>query len=335
MFDSYRRRRRGFTLIELLVVIAIIAVLIGLLLPAVQKAREAASRARCQNNLKQIGLAFHNFHDANKVLPPAGGCCNWTWGRSMTGSAPNGWATQMWGWGYHIMPYIENDSLYREPDPIVIRRTVPSYSWCPSKRGPTVIGTPMTGRGKGDYVANGGTSDSSPNANMNGIMAGGEVDTAAGGNPPPVVIRNPISIEHISDGTSNTLMVAEKFVSTQLYAPADTSPGGGLTGGYSGQWGDLGGMYASNSWDTVRFSRNTPRQDDANQNFDGSSVAGWTRPAGNNGSMNFFGSAHPGGFQAVLCDGSVRSISYNIDRDRALRPLTTRAGGEVIDHNSF
>ncbi|MGE5193305.1 MAG: DUF1559 domain-containing protein [Deltaproteobacteria bacterium] len=145
-------RRRGFTLIELLVVIAIIAVLVALLLPAVQQAREAARRAQCKNNLHQIGLALHNYHDVANTLPPG-----WI-------GSPNG--PSRWGWGTFILPQLDQTPLYDAlasaqgmdassnmaigfnavmttlPQPGLLQTALPAYR-CPSDVGPTTVDTPL------------------------------------------------------------------------------------------------------------------------------------------------------------------------------------------------
>src|SRR5260370_30068224 len=115
MKKSWLTLRIGFTLIELLVVIAIIGVLIALLLPAVQKVREAANRTQCANNLKQIGLAMHNFHDTYGAYPNSGN--HWDTGISYDASgAPQNFKYQQAGWGYQILPFIEQDNLYNTSD---------------------------------------------------------------------------------------------------------------------------------------------------------------------------------------------------------------------------
>lgn len=169
--------RPGFTLIELLVVTAIIAVLIGLLLPAMQKVRESASRTQCQNNLKHIGLAFQNHQDAYDALPSGG--IDWWSDRTFNEGYPDLYTGQTWGWGYQILPYIEQSALWSTPagsyppgatagptGDIEVASTPLRIFNCPSLRGPTVFpyyqdgwSTTLGKRAVCDYAGNGGTSD--------------------------------------------------------------------------------------------------------------------------------------------------------------------------------
>src|SRR5437899_9409676 len=189
-------RRREFTLIELLVVIAIIAVLIVLLLPAVQKVREAAQRAKCKNNLKQIGLAFHNYHSANERFPS--GFISKALEEDGPGLGPG------WGWGALLLPYLEQDSLFRQidfakdiSDPTNARARITSVSifLCPSDDPPAPTFTASDESGAAicavafaNYVGVGGT-----------LEVTGYPDTANG-----VVFRNRrIRVSDISDGASH------------------------------------------------------------------------------------------------------------------------------------
>jgi prepilin-type N-terminal cleavage/methylation domain-containing protein/prepilin-type processing-associated H-X9-DG protein len=200
------RRRAGFTLIELLVVIAIIAILIGLLVPAVQKVREAAARSKCKNNLKQLGLAFHNYHAAHGTFPPGFvSAAAFTDGPSL---GPG------WGWGAHLLPFLEQDNLYRQinfardiadPANAQARITPLSVFLCPSDIPPRSTVTVNDGSGNpicdvafGNYVGMAGVYEVS-----------GYPDTSNGA--PGVLLRNSsVRVTDISDGSSNTLFVGER-----------------------------------------------------------------------------------------------------------------------------
>jgi len=305
----------------LLVVIAIIAILIGLLLPAVQKVREAASRSKCQNNLKQMGLAWHN-HASSYGFFPTGGRV-YTNARQFNGTSPAGYQNQTWGWGYQILPFLEQDALWREPSDVIVRRTMPPMYWCPSKRGPTLIGPPLAALAMTDYAGNAGDTGNEGDPNPNGPMA----RIAANDTRNPPIVNNPVSLDNVPDGTSNTIAVSEKFVSSPLYGAIDPAQ----NGGYNHQWGDLNGWYAGWGWDTARFGRRQPRQDDNSINYAGDPVPPLT---GNRTNVDFFGSPYTSGFQVAMCDGSVRSIQYSIDIIM-MRALSNRSDGIVVDSSSY
>lgn len=154
---SGKWKNAGFTLIELLVVIAIISILMGLLVPAVQRVREAANSMQCKNNLKQIGLAVHNHHDTIGYFPDGGEYC-WSQ-RILVSGKPEIAPKQNWGIFYQILPYIEQENLWRvEKNSIIEGTSVKAYQ-CPSRTNPRIFDVQFADfakRAMGDYAGNGG-----------------------------------------------------------------------------------------------------------------------------------------------------------------------------------
>jgi prepilin-type N-terminal cleavage/methylation domain-containing protein len=323
MSHALAQRRRGFTLIELLVVIAIIAILIGLLVPAVQKVREAAARAQCQNHLKQLALACHNFHDQTRILPTAGRQDN---GGSRTSSGGVKFAldkTQRWNWRYQILPFIEQDAVFKLDSDAAVKATPIVVFSCPSRRPPTVIGAIATS----DYAGNSGTNWCPADAvdTWNGTIIPGMLSAINATTGPTFV--GPIRITSIKDGTSNTLLLGEKSVTTTHYSTAL-------------QWGDNEPWAWGNSWGHTRNANQQPRQDapyssamtgavPANASANPGKCGPWGLGA-TGGYFDYWGSAHPGGFHGALADGSVRTIRYEIPLV-VLQALSHRADGRVVD----
>ncbi len=199
--------RFGFTLIELLVVIAIIAILLGLLLPAVQKVRESAARAQCQNNLKQMGLALHNYHDANRTLPPGySASVPYVDGRSDT--VPG------WGWAAYILPYLEQDNLYHQfnwSQPVQNFSGVQSMLklyLCPSDIYPTVPFAVPTAFGATVAVA-------AP-CSYAACCGGDESDTADPTGLGAFYRNSQTRLTDITDGTSQTTLIGERACANAL-----------------------------------------------------------------------------------------------------------------------
>lgn len=278
MLQVGQARRRGFTLIELLVVIAIIAILIALLLPAVQQAREAARRSTCKNNLKQLGIALHNYHEAHSVFPPGEVHGN------IRGTPHSfAWDDQIGNWACLIFPYMDQNPAYEQLDfeirkqyggnnQTILRQKFPPFL-CPSD--------PFDGLthnwGSGNARIMHYFSVSHRTENHNGHPLSG-----------PFYNDSNVKFRDITDGTTNTAMLAEVWGRTSVTNNSGTSR----------SWHVHNAVYFDS---TPNSNRTDP----------------WH--------VNSF---HVGGAQILLCDGSVRFVSDNVNFT-TFQNLATKSGGEV------
>jgi len=328
LVQAGQRPARGFTLVELLVVIAIIGTLIGLLLPAVQSAREAARRTQCLNNLRQIGLALHGFHDARQYLPPAfatasaPGNVNW---RSLTTTTP-GFFEPGWSFFAYILPYMEEGSLHAQLDlsmPILhsrndVARTEAALMQlyvCPSDTTPRLIdvldygasSTATTLSGAGTVIARG------PVSSYAGVL--GTTDHEENGRFDGVFFRNSrVRIGQITDGTSKTVCIGER-----MSRMAEATWLGSITGSEV--------VHAEGWWQRLGYSHRSQNYRPAN-----CQTTCHIRSSGPNLATNSpsgFFSPHASGCNFLNVDASVRLIADDVDLT-TFRALATRSGGEAV-----
>jgi len=332
--------RRAFTLIELLVVIAIIAILIGLLLPAVQKVRESAARAQCVNNLKQIGLALHNYHDTNQMFPSG-----YVDGNTNPSSTPDNDIGPGWGWASYLLPFVEQNNLYNQINFKVgvgigvnaqASQTQLKIYQCPSDGYPqnfTVWPTNVI-VAHGNYIGCNGWVECFGNSGgaYNPIQDGGAAEDGDGTNGASgtgLFYRNSRNtFASVTDGTSNTIFVAERCA-----AHSPTTWTGAVTGGRCPAW------MATTPWTTpytppssAPNSGNGTAYDNAD--YDEALVLGHGNlshlPNADNPFFDpdTFWSMHTGGANFLFGDGSVHFLTSSINPP-TYQALMTIAGGDV------
>jgi prepilin-type N-terminal cleavage/methylation domain-containing protein/prepilin-type processing-associated H-X9-DG protein len=294
------RSRKAFTLIELLVVIAIIAILIALLIPAVQRVRDSASRAQCVNNLKQIGLACHHYHDTYSAFPPG-----YIADDPFPGTSPG------WGWPAFLLPYIEQQNLFNQVNfnnPLesqpVIQNIIATYL-CPADSPPEI-----------PFEITDATFSTLCMAAPSSYAAtvGQDADDVADPTGSGVFFRNSkIRLTDITDGTSSTTLIGDRAWSNTkgIWAGA---PNGAITrSGPGNSW-----LNATNAAQALVLVHNN-----------------WINITNDSdGGLDDFSSNHYGGVNLVFADGSVRFIASIVNDGpihRSFWAMGTRAGGELID----
>lgn len=335
-------RFAGFTLVELLVVIAIIGILVALLLPAVQSAREAARRAQCTNNLKNLTLAMINHESSLGLLPSSGWAGNWT------GDPDRGHGSeQPGGWLYTILPYMEQQALYdmgtgltgqARKDALAARdRTPLDLANCPSRRKggpfPYAGGSPRSGNGQGqsfdyahpqvaraDYAINVGDEiDYDTKCQGLNYQYGAKIS------PPRSTLYTGISFcgssvkfRQITDGLSNTIALGEKYVPSDTYQ-VDSYWVADDWGMYTGFQDDTvkSTFYLGDNGTTPSAASHTPVSDSTDPNSIPADV-----------SRELYGTPHPGGALFSLCDGSVTQVDFNVDAE-VFRQMGVRNDGQV------
>jgi prepilin-type N-terminal cleavage/methylation domain-containing protein len=317
---SQRKRRAAFTLVELLVVIAIIGVLVSLLLPAVQAAREAARRSQCQNHVKELALACLNHESAKKHLPTGG--WGWNWGGDPDRGSGK---SQPGSWMFCILPYLEIQSIHdlgKDGDPKTLttqqlngasqRAMTPVQVFnCPSRRPAKLFDENpasnlqfpelnanrdiVTAMVRSDYAGSAGSVEGVQWGSRPGSWAGIETynwtvldpnnatDAAILANLGVFHYRSEVELQQITDGTSNVYLLGEKYCASEYYEDG-------------GDYTDTESAYSGNNDDCLRRASIEPLQDTPNLI-----------------QQQRYGSAHPAGFHVAMCDGSVRSISYDIE----------------------
>jgi len=317
------QRRPGFTLVELLVMIALMAILLGLLIPAVQRIRESSDRMVCSNHLKEIGLGFHRFHDTKGYLPDGGKnkcdapyhplmppnlrrMCDsatinpanvYAWNVPYTPFGSTAQRRSEWSWPYQILPYVKQEDMHKDPNDHNLTRTPLKFYTCPTRRPPQLFANHSVI----DYAGCAGTT------NSNGMV----VRRGLG----------PITLADVTDGLSQTVMVAEKRLKRDRF---------GVSYDDNESWANPG-------WDTEVYRQASADVDrpetDRGPSPDivktESSVFGDT-----NSGLKQFGSSHPKGINAVLGDGSVRFIRYGPNPD-VFERYCIRNDGIMLSANNF